>query len=146
MVSNAEAARMATEDPQAAAIAGDTAAAYYGLAKLADHIEDEPSNTTRFWVLGTHEIAPSGHDKTSLVLSAKNRPGAVYALLAPFARHGVSMTRFESRPARTSLWEYVFFVDVEGHVHDEPLARALAELSDIALLVKNLGSYPAAVL
>jgi chorismate mutase/prephenate dehydratase len=146
VVSNAEAARLAAEDAQSAAIAGDTAATVYGLPKLAESIEDESNNTTRFWVLGTHEVAPSGRDKTSFILSAKNRPGAVYALLAPFAEHGVSMTRFESRPSRTSLWEYVFFVDVEGHVSDAPLAKALAELRDIALSVKTLGSYPSAAL
>jgi chorismate mutase/prephenate dehydratase len=146
VASNAEAARLASEDPESAAIAGDTAAVAYSLPKLAEHVEDEPNNTTRFWVLGAHEIAPSGRDKTSFILSAKNRPGAVYALLAPFARHGVSMTRFESRPSRTQLWEYVFFVDVEGHVHDEPVRRAVSELKDIALLVKTLGSYPAALI
>src|SRR5262249_60116534 len=116
------------------------------LPKLAEHVEDEPNNTTRFWVLGTHEVAPSGRDKTSFILSAKNRPGAVYALLAPFARHGVSMTRFESRPSRTQLWEYVFFVAVEGHVQDAAVRRAVSELKDIALLVKTLGSYPAALI
>lgn len=146
VASNAEAARLAAEDATAAAIAGDTAASFYGLPRLAENIEDEPNNTTRFWVLGTHDVAPSGKDKTSFILSAKNRPGAVYNLLAPFAKHGVSMTRFESRPSRTSLWEYVFYVDVEGHVQDEPLARALAELNQIALFVKTLGSYPSAVL
>ena len=145
VASNAEAARLAASEPGAAAIAGDIAAAIYQLAILAPHIEDEPNNTTRFWVLGRQDVAPSGRDETSLVMSAPNRPGAVHALLEPFAHHGVSMTRFESRPARTGLWEYLFFVDVSGHRLDPPVAAALAELSQRAPFLKLLGSYPAAV-
>ena len=91
------------------------------------------------------DVAPSGTDETSLVMSAPNRPGAVHALLEPFARHGVSMTRFESRPARTGLWEYLFFVDVLGHRLDPPVATALAELAQKAPFLKLLGSYPAAL-
>jgi chorismate mutase/prephenate dehydratase len=143
--SNAEAARLAAAEPGAAAIAGEIAAAIYQLAVLAPHIEDEPNNTTRFWVLGRHAVAPSGRDETSLVMSAPNRPGAVHALLEPLARHGVSMTRFESRPARTGLWEYLFFVDLAGHRDDPPVAAALAELRDKAPFLKLLGSYPAAL-
>jgi chorismate mutase/prephenate dehydratase len=143
--SNAEAARLAAEEPGAAAIAGEIAATIYGLAMLAPHIEDEPNNTTRFWVLGRQQVAPSGRDETSLVMSAPNRPGAVHALLEPFARHGVSMTRFESRPARTGLWEYLFFVDLAGHRDDPPVAAALAELEKRAPFLKLLGSYPAAI-
>ena len=142
--SNAEAARIAAAEEGAAAIAGEVAASIYGLAVLAAHIEDEPNNSTRFWVLGRQNVPPSGHDKTSLVMSAPNRPGAVHALLAPFARHGVSMTRFESRPARTGLWEYLFFVDLAGHRDDPPVAAALAELATIASFLRLLGSYPAA--
>ncbi|HEY2815579.1 MAG TPA: prephenate dehydratase [Casimicrobiaceae bacterium] len=145
VASNAEAARLAAAETGAAAIAGDIAAAIYQLAILAPHIEDEPNNTTRFWVLGRQDVAPSGRDETSLVMSAPNRPGAVHALLEPFARHGVSMTRFESRPARTGLWEYLFFVDVSGHRLDPSVAAALAELSQRAPFLKLLGSYPAAV-
>jgi chorismate mutase/prephenate dehydratase len=143
--SNAEAARLAAVEPGAAAIAGDIAAAIYQLAVLAPHIEDEPNNTTRFWVLGRRPVAPSGRDQTSLVMSAPNRPGAVHALLEPFARHGVSMTRFESRPARTGLWEYLFFVDLAGHRDDPAVAAALAELGDRAPFLRLLGSYPAAL-
>jgi chorismate mutase/prephenate dehydratase len=143
--SNAEAARLAAGEPGAAAIAGENAAAIYGLPVAVPHIEDDPNNTTRFWVLGDQPVPPSGRDETSLVMSAPNRPGAIYSLLEPFARHGVSMSRLESRPARTGLWEYVFFVDLEGHQNDPAVAAALAELREKAPMIKLLGSYPAAV-
>ncbi|MCC6197690.1 MAG: prephenate dehydratase [Burkholderiales bacterium] len=145
VASNAEAARLAASEAGAAAIAGENAGAIYGLATLAAHIEDEPNNTTRFWVLGRQRVAPSGRDETSLVMSCPNRPGAVYQLLAPFAKHGVSMSRFESRPARTGRWEYLFFVDLVGHRDDPPVAKALAELAQLAPFLKLLGSYPAAL-
>jgi len=145
VASNAEAARLAAAEPGAAAIAGGNAAAIYGLNILAPHVEDLPNNTTRFWVLGRNRVPPSGHDETSLVMSAPNRPGAVHSLLEPFATHGVSMTRLESRPARTGLWEYLFFVDLVGHETDAPVAAALAELAKKAPMLKILGSYPAAV-
>ena len=146
--SNAEAARMAAEDGSGmtAAIAGEAAAESYGLQVVTRNIEDEPNNTTRFLVIGQHDAAPSGRDKTSLLMSAKNRPGAMLELLAPLARHEVSMTKLESRPSRMGLWEYVFFVDIEGHHQDVKVAQALAELSDKAAFVKILGSYPVAVL
>jgi chorismate mutase/prephenate dehydratase len=145
VASNAEAARLAAGDPATAAIAGENAAAIYGLTILVPHIEDDPNNTTRFWVLGRQPVPPSGRDETSLVMSAPNRPGAVYSLLEPLAKHGVSMSRLESRPARTGLWEYLFFVDLEGHQTDPPVAAALAELKQKAPMLKLLGSYPAAV-
>lgn len=144
--SNAEAARLAAEDAGAVAIAGETAGEIYGLNVLAQNIEDEPNNTTRFLVLGSHDAAPSGKDKTSLVMSAPNRPGAMHELLGPFARNGVSMTKLESRPSGTNLWDYVFYVDVEGHHQDAAVAKSLAELKNIAPLLKVLGSYPVAVL
>jgi len=144
--SNAEAARLASLDAGCAAIAGDAAAEKYGLIKLAENIEDEPNNTTRFLILGYHTTTASGRDKTSLVMSAKNKPGAVHTLLSPLAENGVSMTKFESRPSRTGLWEYVFFVDIEGHA-DEPNIRATLEsLRDKAAFVKLLGAYPVAVI
>ena len=143
--SNAEAARLASSEPGSAAIAGEAAADRYDLPRVAQNIEDEPNNTTRFLVLGKRDAGPSGRDKTSLIMSAPNRTGALHYLLAPFVEGGVSMTRLESRPARHTLWEYVFFVDIEGH-HDEPtLAAALAELANRAPYLKVLGSYPAAV-
>ncbi|MES2353990.1 MAG: prephenate dehydratase [Pseudomonadota bacterium] len=144
--SNAEAARIASVEAGAVAVAGDMAAERYGLHPLAQNIEDEPNNTTRFLVLGSHETGCSGKDKTSLVMSAKNIPGAVHSLLAPFARHGVSMTKFESRPSRTELWEYLFFVDIEGHLQDDVITKSIDELKKEAAFLKILGSYPTAVL
>ncbi|GMU72282.1 MAG: prephenate dehydratase [Burkholderiales bacterium] len=145
VASNAEAARLAADEPGAAAIAGDIAAVTYGIPVLASHIEDEPNNTTRFWVLGRQAVGPSGRDETSLVMSAPNRPGAVHELLGPLAKHGVSMTRFESRPARTGSWEYLFYIDVAGHRDDPQVAAALDELRKAAPYLKLLGSYPAAL-
>ena len=143
VVSNAEAARLVVKDAGAAAIASKTAAAVYGLKVIAGHIEDEPQNTTRFVVIAAQDAGPSGKDKTSLVMSTRNVPGAVHALLAPLAQNGVSMTRLESRPARTGRWEYLFYVDIEGHQHDANVARALKKLSAKTAFFKNLGSYPA---
>ncbi|MDR2711206.1 MAG: prephenate dehydratase [Burkholderiales bacterium] len=144
--SNAEAARLASFDKNTAAIAGENAAALYRLNILAPHIEDMPNNTTRFWVLGKQSPNPSGNDMTSLVMSAPNKPGAVYRLLKPLEKHGVSMTRLESRPARTGLWEYFFFVDLEGHRDNPSVSAALNELGQLAPFLKVLGSYPTAVI
>jgi len=146
VASNAEAARRAADEPGTAAVAGDAAAQHYGLTIHASNIEDEPNNTTRFLVLGNYEPKATGRDKTSLVLSAKNRAGAVYEMLTPFATRGVSMTKFESRPSRGALWEYLFFVDIEGHRDDPQVAEALEEVGRIAGYIKVLGSYPVAVL
>jgi chorismate mutase/prephenate dehydratase len=143
--SNAEAARLASENRESAAIAGSQAASLFELNLCVENIEDDPKNTTRFLVLGKQSVAPSGNDKTSLVLSAANRPGAVYDLLAPLAKHGVSMTKFESRPARSGLWEYVFYMDIEGHQTEAKVAAALIELRKTAAFLKILGSYPVAV-
>jgi chorismate mutase/prephenate dehydratase len=147
VASNAEAAQRAAKEPGSAAIAGRIAGERYGLQALARSIEDDPTNTTRFLVLGKLRPAPSGRDRTSLVMSAENRPGAVHGLLTPLAQHGVSMTRIESRPARAraALWEYLFFIDVEGHEQDERVAAAIAALRARAPFLKVLGSYPVAV-
>ena len=148
VASNAEAARRAAGEQGAAAIAGEAAAERFQLELLARAIEDDPNNTTRFLVLGQLESGPTGRDRTSLVLSAENKPGAVHALLSPLAQNSVSMTRIESRPSRamrSALWEYVFFIDVEGHQKDKRVAAALAELRQKAPFLKVLGSYPVAV-
>lgn len=145
VASNGEAARMASDDAAVAAIAGEIAGERYGLQVVHAHIQDDPHNRTRFAVIGRLQTAPSGRDQTSLVLSVPNQPGAVYRMLAPLAEHGVSMTRFESRPARTGAWDYYFFVDVEGHAHDEKVVRALDELKRTAAFFKVLGSYPLAL-
>ena len=144
VVSNAEAARMAARDVRAGAIASKTAAELYKLNLLARNIQDESRNTTRFLVLARDDVAPSGRDKTSLILSTRNVPGAIHDLLSPLAKNGVSMTRLESRPAKTGLWEYVFYIDIEGHASDAKVAQALREIERKASFVKNLGSYPAA--
>jgi chorismate mutase/prephenate dehydratase len=145
VVSNAEAARLASHEDNAAAVAGRLAAQRYGLHIVAENIEDEQRNITRFLVIGKQGVGRTGRDRTSLVMTTRNRPGAVYELLVPLARHQVSMSRFESRPARSGLWEYLFFVDVEGHQDDENVAAALAEMREKATFVKILGSYPMAL-
>ena len=149
VASNAEAARMAAQDSEACAIAGEAAARLYELNILAANIEDDPNNTTRFIALAGHDAGPSGNgqDKTSFVCSAQNKPGAVHDLLTPLKRHEVSMSRFESRPARgfgNSRWEYVFFIDIEGHRQDAKLAAALEDLRGCVGFLKELGSYPRA--
>jgi chorismate mutase/prephenate dehydratase len=142
VASNAEAAVMASADPSIAAIASEMAGEQYKLGVVKAHIQDDPHNRTRFAVIGHLQTNPSGIDQTSLVLAVPNKAGAVYQLLAPLATHGVSMTRFESRPARIGTWEYYFYVDIEGHVFDPAVTRALAELKDNAAFFKVLGSYP----
>ncbi|EHQ52666.1 chorismate mutase [Ectothiorhodospira sp. PHS-1] len=144
--SNADAARRASREPGAAAIASEAAAELYGLNVLAANIEDSPDNTTRFLVIGPRSSGPSGNDKTSLLVSARNRPGSLHGLLSPFADNDVSLTRIESRPSHCVNWEYVFFMDIEGHAQDTHVAKALVELKQEAELVKVLGSYPKAVL
>jgi chorismate mutase/prephenate dehydratase len=145
LVSNAEAARRARNADDSAAIAGENAAHVYGLKIVAGPIEDHADNTTRFLVIGRALFPPSGNDRTSLLVFVKDQPGALYKVLEPLARRGVSMNRIESRPAHTGLWQYAFFIDVGGHVEESPLRDALAELGDFAAQVSVLGSYPVAV-
>ncbi|MCP3713827.1 MULTISPECIES: prephenate dehydratase [Paraburkholderia] len=143
--SNAEAARLAAADPTVAAIAGDRAATHYGLLIANALIQDDPHNRTRFVMIGKQPAGATGRDQTSMIVSVKNEPGAVYKLLEPLARHSVSMTRFESRPARVgSTWEYYFYIDFEGHRDEPAVAAALDELSKKAAYLKILGSYPRA--
>ncbi len=151
VTSNAYAAQMmhdlvASEDTFAAAIASKRAAELFDLNVLAENIEDDPKNTTRFLVLGKHDVAASGQDKTSLAINTKNKPGAMVDLLEPLSRHGVSMTKLESRPSKEGLWDYVFYIDIEGHQTDSNVKAALAELDERASVVKVLGSYPVAVI
>jgi chorismate mutase/prephenate dehydratase len=146
--SNGEGARRARDERGTAAIAGRSAAEIYGLYLLADEIEDRPDNTTRFLVVGRKLFSASGADRTTLMFSGSGPgdPGALFRLLEPLAKHGVNMTRIESRPSRKRKWDYIFFIDVEGHVSDAPVAAALAELEERATLFRVLGSYPRAVL
>ena len=142
--SNAEGARLASVDPATAGIASESAAARYALQVVAGGIQDDPLNRTRFAVIGYYECGPSGSDQTSLILSVPDRAGAVHALIEPLARHGVSMKRFESRPARQGTWEYYFYIDLIGHKSDPAVAAALAELKGNAAFFKIVGSYPRA--
>ncbi|WP_295544293.1 prephenate dehydratase [uncultured Thiohalocapsa sp.] len=144
--SNAEAARLAARSGDAAAVAGEAAAELYELRNLAQCIEDEPGNTTRFLIIGREDAPPSGRDKTSLLLSCRNEAGGLHRLLTPFAEQAISMTRIESRPSRQGVWDYVFFVDICGHRSDAKVADALVQLKTAANLCKVLGSYPEAVL
>ena len=151
VTSNAYAAQMihelvAAKGTFAAAIASKRAAELFNLNVLTENIEDDPKNTTRFLVLGKQQVAASGKDKTSLVLATQNKPGAMVDLLEPLAKNGVSMTKFESRPSKQGLWDYVFFVDIEGHVDDEKVADVLKQIKAKAAFVKVLGAYPTAIM
>ena len=143
--SNAEAARLAAQQPGIAAIAGRTAAELYGLHVLSEGIEDTADNTTRFLLLSRAALTHStGHDKTSIIISAHNEPGTLFRALEPFHRFGVNLTKLESRPSRKAAWSYSFYVDFDGHVEDGKVQQALQVLKSHALDVKLLGSYPAA--
>jgi chorismate mutase/prephenate dehydratase len=146
VASNAEGARLAGLDPTLAAIASERAASEFGLHLVAPAIQDEPHNRTRFAIVTRPDLHPSprasGHDCTSLVVSVTNRPGAVHDMLVPLKQHGVSMSRFESRPARSGQWEYYFYVDLVGHPDDPQVAKALTELREACAFFKVLGTYP----
>lgn len=140
--SNAEAARLAAERPRSAAIAGTSAAELYKLSPLAKNIEDEPNNTTRFVVLGTEQVVPTGNDKTSIVVSTPNEPGALHRILRILADQNINMNKIESRPMASKLWEYVFYIDLEGHQDDYAVQTALDQIKQATSLYKVLGSYP----
>ncbi len=144
--SNAEAARLASINKQSAAIAGIVAAEVYELGIIEKNIEDEPNNTTRFIIIGQQFSAPTGNDKTSLVVSTGNQAGALHRTLEPFARFGIDMVNIESRPSRQGLWDYIFFIDINGHSDSEHIAKALKIVQDGVKMFKLLGSYPKAVL
>lgn len=143
--SNAEAARLVAARDDAAAIAGEMAAERYGLKVLARSIEDHPDNKTRFLVIGRQRVGPSGRDKTSILVSTRNEPGALYRVLEPFHRHGISLTRIETRPAKSGNWSYVFFIDFDGHQSEPRIEAVLDEVRKVAMEVRSLGSYPQAV-
>ncbi len=144
--SNAEGARRARNADDSAAIAGESAAVVYGLRKIAGPIEDRSDNTTRFLVIGRQAFPPSGNDRTSLLVFIRDRPGALYGVLEPLARRGISMNRIESRPEHGHKWQYAFFIDVAGHCEESPLKDALAEINAAGDEVRVLGSYPVAIL
>ena len=144
--SNAEAARRVKGEWNSAAIAGDMSCDLYELDKLWEKIEDRPDNSTRFLIIGREAVGPSGDDKTSIVVSVNNKPGALHDLIEPFRKHGLDMTRLESRPSRSSKWSYVFFIDFAGHQDDPVAAKVLKELAEDVAELKILGSYPQAVL
>jgi len=144
--SNAEAAKRIKGEWNSAAIAGDMAAELYDLEKLSEKIEDRPDNSTRFLIVGRENVLSSGDDKTSIIVAAKNEPGALYSLLAPFYKEGIDLTRVETRPSREGKWTYVFFVDFKGHKDDLSIKKVLAELNENVSDLRVLGSYPKAVL
>jgi chorismate mutase/prephenate dehydratase len=144
--SNAEGARRARGADDAASIGGESAAHVYGLKKvITKPIQDDDDNTTRFLVIGRKIFPPSGHDRTSVLVFIHDKPGALFDVLSPFARHGISMNRIESRPSHQAKWEYGFFIDLAGHVEDQAMQQALAELEAHSAQIKVLGSYPVAV-
>ncbi len=144
--SNAEAARRVKAEANAAAIAGDMAAELYGLKKIAQNIEDRPDNTTRFLIIGRDSVPPSGDDKTTILVSMRNKPGALYHLLEPFHRKGISLTRIETRPSSSGTWSYVFFIDFEGHAQQVDVQEVMEAVAKESAELKHLGSYPVGVL
>lgn len=144
--SNAEAAKRVHGEWNAAAIAGSVAAELYDLKIVSSSIEDHPDNSTRFLVIGRESVPPSGHDKTSIIVSMRNEPGSLFRLLQPFNECGIDMTRLETRPAPNAQWSYVFFIDFKGHIEDANVQQAIAQIDALAQEVRVLGSYPMAIL
>ena len=145
VASNAAAAKLVATEARSAAIAGRIAGEHFGLTVIHSSIEDKPDNTTRVGVVSKSEVGTSGSDKTSIVLAAQHKPGAILGLLEPLAENGISMTRLESRPSGLGLWEYMFFIDLEGHKDDEVMQAALSEIQSKSGFFKILGSYPKTV-
>ena len=141
--STAAAVEMAAADPTLAGIASVLAGELYGVPILRERIEDNRHNATRFLVIGRQPIGPSGHDKTSILFAMRNEPGALYRILEPIVKNGLNLTKIESRPAKSRAWEYVIFVDVEGHRDTAGVAAALREIEERTIYLKILGSYPA---
>lgn len=144
VASTALAAQMATEDESAAAIASEMAASFYGLKVVKAKIADNPNNFTRFLVVGRNTPERSGKDKTSIMFSVKDEPGILYRMLEPFSKRQINLSKIESRPLKSKAWEYIFFLDLEGHVDDPPVAEAITELRNYCQFLKVLGSYPKA--
>ena len=144
--SNADAARRIKGEWNAAAIASEIAAELYDLKSFAASIEDQPDNSTRFLIIGREDVGPSGQDKTSIVVSTRNEPGALHDLLEPFHRNQIDLTRVETRPSNTGIWNYVFFIDFSGHTSSQNISKVLDELKPIVSDLKILGSYPVGVL
>jgi len=142
--STARAAEMAAVDPSAAAIAGEAAARIYGLKTIRKRIQDNTNNFTRFIILGKRASARTGDDKTSILFSARDEVGALHLMLEPFAKYDVNLTKIESRPVKKKAWEYLFFLDMTGHLADDAVSKALNDLKMRAQYLKILGSYPRA--
>ncbi|MBI5788028.1 MAG: prephenate dehydratase [Candidatus Schekmanbacteria bacterium] len=142
VASTAKAAELAAEDPESAAIASDLAAQLYDLKILKQRIEDNVNNVTRFLIIAQKHACPTGKDKTSLMFAIKDKVGALHDMLQAFARYNVNLTKIESRPSKKKVWEYIFYVDTQGHIDDSEVKSALEELQSQALFVKFLGSYP----
>lgn len=144
VASNGAAAMRAASETGVAAIAGDLAARLHELKPLANAIQDSSANTTRFLVLGRESVPSSGHDKTSLLVSARNRPGALLGLLRPFEENGISLTRIDSRPSKTEKWTYVFYIECQGHLADDIMLDVMGQIEEHSIMLKRLGSFPRA--
>src|SRR5207302_2830553 len=142
--STARAAELASKEPGSAAVCPDLAAELAELPILVAHTEDNPSNRTRFLVLGYNEPEPTGRDKTSVMFSVHNRSGELFRAMAAFEKYDVNLTMIESRPAKMASWDYIFYIDVQGHLRDANVSKSVNQLQELALFVTILGSYPAA--
>jgi len=137
------AAKLAADEPHAAAVGSQLSAHHYGLKILKEDIEDNPQNVTRFLSIGKSAANLTGRDKTAILFSLRHEPGALHKVLEPLARRNINMTRIESRPMKTRNWEYLFFVDLEGHEEDSNIREAVREMQEHCAFIKRLGSFPA---